>query len=248
VAIQVQDLVNQALLDMHSIAQGEVPNPTESAVALAQLNRILSSLSLDGTFVYTQAVKQFSLAAGVGAYTMGVGATWVTTDRPVRIKGAVVSYQGLQQGLAVMPMGTFQQMISAGEKPAVIEYLASGLPVSPVLAAWATGALPTRLGEDSAAPVKNVRVYPVQTVAASIEVSFWTPLTAFVALTDTVTFPAPGYELALINELTCVLAPSYERTDQMEKYMAIAARSKARISQINAEIELPPPPPAPPQK
>jgi hypothetical protein len=238
VAILVQDLINQALLDMHSIAQGEAPNATESAVALAQLNRILSSLSLDGTFVYNQAVAQFALTGGVGGYTMGSGGAWNTATRPVKVKGAVVTYSGLRQGLRVLPMGVFEQAIAYQDKPAVIEYLTNGQPVSPTLLAWATAAMPTILGEDSAAPLKNVRVHPVPAAGATIEASYWTPLTLFTALTDVVTFPVPGYELTLINELTAVLAPSYGRSDQLQNYLAIAARSKARISEINAAIEL----------
>ena len=246
-AITVQDLVNQALLDMHSIAQGETPNSVESGVALNQLNRILSSLSLDGTFVYTQAVGTFALTANVGAYTMGAGGTWATTARPVRIKGAHVSFNGLKQGVAVLPMGAFADSLQSAEKAGVVEYLATGLPVSPALATWAIAGMPTRLGEDSAAPLKNIRVYPIQNVGASIDVSYWIPLTAFAALTDNVAFPVPGYELMLINELTVVLAPDYGRSADLQTYMAIAARSKARINEVNAGIELPPPPP-PPQK
>lgn len=242
-----QDLVNESLLLLGEIQPGESPSAAESARALLNLNFILSSWSLEGITVYTHAVGNFTLTANQEGYTMGPGGNWNVASRPVKIKGAKVTYQGLSRGLAVMPIGVFEQSLRHDEPIAAIQYLPNGAPVSAVLAAWAAGALPTKLGEDSAAPLKNVRVYPVQTVGATIELSYWTALAAIAALADGVSFPVPGYEAGLTHELAVVLAPSYGRQVSQELSTNMQ-RFKARINDINGQIELgPPPAPAPQQ-
>ncbi len=236
----VQDLVNQALLDLGEIQPGETPNTAESNAIFPVLNRILSSWSLEGIKNYQQAITSFTLTANVEAYTMGNGGTWNTSTagRPVKIKGARVLYQGLEQGVMVMPIGAFEQSLDHNAKTAAIEYLANGQPVSTVLAAWASGNMPTKLGEDSGAPFKNVRIWPVPTTSATIEVSYFVALTAFNALSDTVNFPVPGYEAALVAELAVAIAPSYGNPPAVQGIIANMNRYTQRIIEINGQIEI----------
>lgn len=246
-ALTVQDLVNRALLALGEIQPGEAPNATESANALIRGNYVLDSWSLEGITAYTHAVASFALTANVGAYTMGLGGLWNVAARPVKIKGARISYQGLDRGVLVMPMAVFEQSLKHDEQPVQpVQYLADGSPLNAKLALWAAAALPLKLGEDSAAPLKNIRLWPVQTVAANIELSYWLPLTLFANLTDNVTFPVPGYEAALVNEWAIALAPDYGRPVTQE-LLANSQRFKQRIIDINGQIELGPPPAAPPQ-
>lgn len=238
------DLLTQAMIDLGEIQPGEQMNSAETANGLVKINYVLSSWSLEGITVYTHSVGLFSLTPGMPAYAMGPGAVWLTSQRPVKLKGASISYQGLQQGVAIMPMGAFEQSLAKDERIAAIDYLANGQPASPVLKAWADAALPTRLGEDSAAPVKNIRVHPVPTVSGvQIELSYWTPLPAVANLSDTYQFPVPGYEMALVGELSLVLAPGYGRPVTQE-LLANIQRGKQRITDINGQIELGPPPAA----
>jgi hypothetical protein len=89
-------------------------------------------------------------------------------------------------------------------------------------------------------------VHPIPQAAAAIELSYWLALTTFATLSTAITFPVPGYELALVEELAIVLAPSYGRPVSQE-LRDNAARSKGRIVEINGQIELGPPPAAPNQ-
>jgi hypothetical protein len=100
--------------------------------------------------------------------------------------------------------------------------------------------LVTKLGEDAAGFQKNIRVWPTPNVGCTLEVSYWTPLAPFAAVTDVLNFPAPGYELALVGELALSLAPAYGRVVSAE-LQANYARAKQRLVDINGLIEMGPP-------
>jgi len=218
----VQDVINHALIDLGEIQPDETLNTPETNSAFLKLNLILSSWSLEGLTVYMHQVGNFTLQTGVIAYSMGVGGTWTTTQRPVKIKGATaratVSGGGqIENGLTVLPMAAFE---AAVKNPTA-----------------RSDVLPSLLGEDSAAPLKNIRIWPPPAAYASIEVSYWIPLTAFNALTDTVSFPAPGLELALIGELALTLAPGYGRPVTAE-LAGNVQRAKQRLIETNGAVEV----------
>jgi hypothetical protein len=148
---------------------------------------------------------------------MGVGGTWGTTARPVKIKGATARSTVFENGLTVLPMAQFEAAVRNPTGRSDI--------------------LPSLLGEDAAAPLKNIRIWPPPAANASIEISFWIPLTAFVNLTDTVSFPVPGYELALIGELALTLAPGYGRPVTAE-LAGNAQRAKQRIIALGGQVEV----------
>jgi hypothetical protein len=213
----VQDVITYALISLGEIQPNETPNTDENNWAFANVNLILSSWSLEGFTVYTHQISNFALQTGVISYTMGVGGTWGTTARPVKIKGATARSTVFENGLTVLPMAQFEAAVRNPTGRSDI--------------------LPSLLGEDSAAPLKNIRIWPPPAANASIEISFWIPFTAFVSPADTVSFPEPGLELALIGELALTLAPGFGRPVNAE-LAGNAQRAKQRIIALGGQVEV----------
>ena len=188
----VATLIYLSLRDIEVVYPGQLPSTDEITDGFNTVQEILGSWSHEGLLVPTHAVTVFALAAGTLGYTMGVGAVWATAALPIKIKGAIASVSGFQKGLTVLPMGEYQKLVANG--------------------IGETAALPALLGYDDAAPVRNVRLYPTPSnSAASIEVSYWTPITQFVTSGDTIAFALPAFEQALRNELTLRLAVMFNR-------------------------------------
>lgn len=230
--ILAQDLISACLQDLGRIAPGETPSVNASNAAFLLLNEILSSWSRDGRINYTEKVGTAALTASVDSYTIGVGGTFNTTAYPQNVKGARCSYNGFQQGCHVVPMAEFETLTNAqlGESASLISLI----------------------GVDNAAPLRNARVFPMPNAAATVEYSWWEPLTLISTLSSAVTFPVEGWEAALRSELTVALAPSYG----LEATTTIAAnmqRFRARIAdtgtsnppQPQAPQQAPPGPPQP---
>jgi hypothetical protein len=189
-SITVQQLVNLSLRDLNWIRPGQSPSTDESNDAFNTLQEIIANWSQEGLLVPTHAVTSYSLAANTNAYTFGVSATWATTGLPIKIKGAISSLSGFQQGLEIMNMGDFERSIAN--------------------ATARTDALPSRLGYDDAAPQRNVLLWPTpNSSSAAILVTYWVPMTPFVALTDTVAFALPAFEQAVRDELALRQAPMF---------------------------------------
>lgn len=213
----VQQFINYPLRDLGQIYSGQTPSPDQSADAFNVLQEILGNWSQEGLLVATHVVTTFNLTSGTSAYTMGVGATWVTTGLPVKIKGAVASLTGFQRGLEIMNMGDFEASIRNEVGIAA--------------------ALPTKLGIDDAAPIRNVRLFPPpNNSSATIEVSYWVPIALFTALTDTVSsnaaFALPAFEQAVRDELTLRMAPMF-RVPVTQTMMDNARSSKLALTRID---------------
>jgi hypothetical protein len=211
--VNLQRFINLTYRDIGVIYSGQTPSTDQSNDALDTINEILGNWSQEGLLVPTHAVTSFALTAATAGYTMGVGGTWVTSDLPIKVKGALSSLTGFQQGLEVVPMGEFEASIAN--------------------AIGATATLPTRMGIDNAAPLRNVRLWPTpNSSSAVVEVSYWMPLTAFVALTDTVAFALPAFELALRNEAGLRLANMHKCPVTQDMLLAAQA-SKTALMRID---------------
>lgn len=225
--ITAQNLINGALQDLGRIAPGETPTVTMSTAALVILNEIVSSWSRDGQIAYTDKVVSAALTANLDAYTIGVGGTWASTTYPQKIKeGARCSFSGFQGAVTVIDMADFAR--------------ACDNPVG------GTAALIKIMGVDSAAPLRNVRVFPMPNVATVVEISFWEALTLIATLAANVTYPVEGWEAALRAELVVALCPSYG-LDATTTMGANMARFKARITGTSASMP-PQAPQGPPQQ
>jgi hypothetical protein len=227
----VQQFLYFPLRDIEIVFPGQTPSSDELNDSFQTLNDVLGNWSHEGLLVPTHTLTTFSLVSGISAYTMGVGGTWNTAALPIKIKGAVASVSGFTGPLQVLEMGDFEKLVSdpRGE----------------------TAALPYLLGYDNAAPLRNIRVHHTpNNSAAVVEVSYWTPLTQFVALTDTVSFALPAFQQAIRNELALRLAVMFNRP-VTQPMLANAQASKAALARLEpGEVSDVPAPgaPQPPQQ
>ncbi len=209
----VQSFLNLALRDLQVIFSGQAPSSDQSNEAFSVLNEILASWSFEGLLVPGHAVTTFALTAATSLYTMGVGATWVTSALPIKVKGAISSLTGFQKGMQVMPMGEFEASI-ANEL-------------------GATAVLPSKMGIDNSAPMRNVILWPTpNNSSAVVQASYWMPLTAFSTLGDSVAFALPAFELAVRNELVLRLADMH-RVAVTPSMITNAQSSKMALTRID---------------
>lgn len=210
----VQQLVNLSALDSGLIRSGQTPSTQESSDGLATLNHILSSWSLERLSVHTILHATFSLAAATESYTMGPAATWATTLRPVKILSAEAYSGQFRAGLEVLPLPEFRRR---AQNPTGIRQ-----------------SLPDLLAHDNTATTITVFVFPLPNATISIDVDYWTVLTAFALLGDAISMN-PGYELALRKALAVEMC-SWQRITCPPDLAAAAQNSKAAIVSLNATI------------
>lgn len=202
--MNVQEFINSTLRLIGVIASGESPSTAESNDALSALNQLLSGWSAAGLPVY-QLTRQTVPLTGVQSYTLGF--------RPVRIRSAAVSLtNGINQGLEPY---TAEQWASIRDKSLA-------------------GLIATVYLYDAAFPSPTIRLWPIPATGGTLEMFCLMPLTAFAALSDTVTLP-PGYEHALRFALASVLAPEYGATLTPE-VQANIAESKNGIAAMNQSL------------
>jgi hypothetical protein len=84
-----QVIVNNALVALGILGQGEVANASDSADALTELNSMWDAWSIDEGLIYAELPVDKALTANVGSYTVGTGATF-NTPRPNRIYQAFI--------------------------------------------------------------------------------------------------------------------------------------------------------------
>ena len=253
-ATLVSDIINQAFLNLEAIAVGESITSAEQTDAFLRLNQLIASLSTEGATVYTETLKTFSSSAGVDHYTLGAGGTWDSTVRAQKVVawkatsglfvsgGAPVDFAAFDTAAHAAAQGFIQaaQQAYALEAETAAKIITAMAPFfqTPTFT-WPTialsnAAVPMVLGADTAWPLANVRIFPAPASAASVELTYWVPLTAFTAVSDAVSLP-PGFEQMLHSNLAVVLYPQYPRAGGIPPELAaLAQNSKAAIIQQNS--------------
>lgn len=210
----VQTLANNVLEDLGVMRPGYTPNATDSGEFLTLLNQVIASLSNEQTFVFNILHATFTFTAATGSYTMGPSAVWSTAARPVKIIGALAYSGTIQKGLDIKTIAEFRKAEQNG--------------------IGRRAAIPEMLAHDNTIPTITVFVYPTPLGTASIDIDYWTVITAFAALGDTITWP-PGYELALRKIMTLEMAPMM-KVPISNEMLAEAKLAKQAIQLLNAEI------------
>ena len=190
------------------IATGETPTAAEADDGLKSLNDVLETWNTDGLMVYTSAVQSFTTTPAQAAYTIGPTGQFVTA-RPVEVQGVYASYLGVDYRVAPW---TYDQYQSATIK--------------------ATGALyPTRYAYINDMPDGRIFLWPVPSVAITLNIEIQTQLTYPANLATVLTLP-PGYMRALQWDLAAELAPSYglQLTSQQ---IAMVNGTKAAVKKSN---------------
>ena len=206
----VQTIINRSLRQLGQIATGQSPTASESNEAFIAINAMLGSWFNEKLMVY--AIVDISIPIISGNTTRTIGASGnVVSTRPPKLESAYVIYSTTSIPVEII---NDDQWSAIPEKTATSSY-------------------PTKIYYEPDYPNGTIYLYPVPNGSSTLHVMTWTPLTAFVALTDVISLP-PGYEDALAFNLSVMIAPEYEIGKAPDVIVEMARTTKANIKRVNA--------------
>jgi hypothetical protein len=209
----VRDLISGSLRLLGAISTGETPTAQEQTDAFNSLNDMLDSWSTEGLMVPTKLRETFSLVPGQQTYTFGSGGNF-NSVRPMLIENALIV-------LTVTPETEIPMKIVNKDEWASITVKS------------VQSSVPLYLYNDNAFPLTNVNLWTVPSVATSIVLYSWKPLSDFVTVNDTVSLP-PGYNRAIRYNLALELSAEYG-VSPLPGVAAGALESKANIKRANTK-------------
>ena len=96
-----QQIINGALTTLGILEQGGIPSVSDTTDALAEFNAMWEAMGTDEGWIYTLLPFSGALSAGVGTYTLGLGATF-NTPRPTRVYEAYFILTGVRTKLNIV--------------------------------------------------------------------------------------------------------------------------------------------------
>lgn len=203
-----RDLITAALKKIGCVAPGESPDASEASDGLLEMNRMLSSWSNEGLFIY--AITQETplvLTGGKATYTLGTGGDIGT--RPKSIEAALIRNGSIDYPLNIFSLSQFAAIQN---KSVQSNY-------------------PTDLYDDGGYPLRTITLFPVPSTGVSLILFTKHALSAIATLDTAITLPE-GFEDAIIYNLAKRLAPEYGKAWGVENEEA-AVRSIAGIKRAN---------------
>jgi len=185
-----RDLVTDALLELNVYDAIDSIAPEDAAYVLRKLNRILDNWNAERPAVYADQFSTYTFTPALSPHTIGPSGTWVTSQRPVSIEGAMLLFN------------------TAGN-PQVRITLRDALWYESLSIQSITTQMPTDLYYEPDWPNGKLFFWPVP--SAAYQVTLLTRLVlAKLALDDAFTLP-PGYQDAITLTLCEDIAPTYEK-------------------------------------
>lgn len=181
-------LITGSMRLIEAVESGEAPTTDEQTDALAVLNQLLDSWSIQGLAVYRREFSPYVTAASQARYGIGAGEEW-DGARPTAIAEAYVTIDGYDYGLRVLTDSEY-----ASEPNKTLE-----------------SSVPESIYYDPAYPDGRVYVVPVPDTALTITLVHDEAFTALASVSTSLSFP-PGYERALRYALAVELAPEFGKT------------------------------------
>jgi hypothetical protein len=221
----VLDVIKSSMRKIGALGQGETPSVSEAADALAALNLLLASWSIERINIYTKLRSTHALQANVQTYTIGVGGVF-NVARPVMLDAAkILQSNGLESELAILKRAEDWNAIPEKSVAAV---------------------QPLSLYDDYAYPLSTLHLWPKPSGTPTLVLVSWQQLTGFTLVTDTFDLP-PGYQLPIECSLAVLIAPDYGR-EIPAAVASIAGSSRSTVAQMNVAQGLPEIPSGPPQQ
>ncbi len=204
------DLLTAAFRKGRILGADQVPTDSESADALAALNRMLDAWRIDKQLVYQVVQENFALVAGQASRTIGAGGNF-DTSWPVKIvEGCFVRRNGEDTPIKVLE-----------ER---VQY--DAIPIK------TTQGLPRWLFYDRAYPLGTIYFYFVPDAADQVYLNSWKQLQAIADLAAVVTLP-PGYEDLIVDGLAIRLCPEYG-LEVPQSVKTNFATTKRNLGNVNA--------------
>ena len=181
------DMIKRAyrLIGVYSL--GETPSADETVDGLAAMNAMLDSWANEKLMVYAPSLDVITLVPSQSAYTIGpTGGT--VSPRPQSIDDATyLVYAGVSYPIEVITLAQYNSIALKG----------------------LTTDIPQALWYRPDYPNGTITLYPVPTVAMTLNLWSWKWLAGFSSATTQITLP-PGYEDAIVYNLAEALAPENE--------------------------------------
>lgn len=200
------EIIEPSLRKIHVLGRGQILPNEQAQDALSALNSMIASWSVEGNLVFTETSETFNLT-GAGNYSIGSGADFDTV-RPVEIESVYVSNGETDY---------FLEQYDQNQYARVTDKSVSGIP--------------NVFYYDANYPTANIYFLPIPTSAQTVTINSKKPLTAFPDLTTDISLP-PGYDRALIYNLSVEQAPEYEK-EPSRAIIAIAEESKSALITAN---------------
>lgn len=215
-------IIQEALLSIGQLAEGELPSPETSESCRIRLNSMMDSWNNESLIVYQVRNEAFTLGAGQSSRTIGVGGNFNTTW-PIKILESSYVTDSTNAPNINFPL----QVVNQAQYNSIVNKTI-------------TGPYPQYVYYDRAHPLGTLYFWPVPVTTLALTLGTWRQLAAFDELTDVVTLP-PGYEEALTFNLACRVAPSFgvEPSASVQKYAMESKRNIKRSNAQNSTLDLP---------
>jgi len=204
-----QTVLEDALREIGCFPPDGAVSAGELNEGLNRLNRVVSALSLEGLLINAVTRETFTLTAGQASYTWYTGGNF-NSARPAQILDASATIGTIDYPVALIEGDDYEAI---GNKT---------LRSDPASVLWFNPAYPQAV----------VYLWPVPASGYSLNIQSLKPLTAFAALSTTVSLP-DGYETVLILATAASWANTYGTAlslDQQRELRALKRRIKVANS------------------
>jgi hypothetical protein len=203
-----RDIITDALRKIHVLGKGSSLDNDEAQDALGTLNQMLSSISVQGGYVYAETKETFNLGSAI-SYTIGSGGDFNTT-RPVKITSMYTTLGDIDYPTQQISNTEYSYITSkdvAGGNPYYFYY-------------------------DGNYPLGRIYFYP-QPIGGTVTINSLKQLSSFTTLDTTFVLP-PEYEAMLVYNLATWIAPEYER-EASASVQRIAKQTKNNVLIQNSQ-------------
>ena len=212
----VHDIIEQAFQLIGVAQSGEKIPAEDAATALTTLNMMIGMWNSERLMVNGWTDATHSLTVGDAVYTIGPSGADITAARPFKIERAFVRYNAGSMAydyqLEIVPVGKYQEVFLKGM----------------------TTTYPCYLWYNPTFPNGTITLYPVPSQACELHVVSYAQISEFAALTTSINL-APGYDMALVNNLALKLCLKFGKQPQA-LLVTEAAESKAAVMRANSEM------------
>jgi hypothetical protein len=203
------DIITRSLRLLGVLATTETPDGATGADALATLNTILDTWSLEKLNNWAMLNSTYAITANVGTYTIGASGAALTSQRPIQIESAFIRDSSNSDfSLEIIPNDLYQQISSKSD----------------------TATIPTHLSYNPTYPNGTINLYPIPSLNVTLGLSQVLQLARFTLISSSVTFPL-GYENALGYALAVELGPEYGKYNP--EIVRLAQEKKAILKNAN---------------
>lgn len=228
-ATTVREIIKSSLRKINAIQPGEDPTDDDLNITLESLEGMIDSWSNEKLMIYSMNPYYFVAQPGKQTYTLGPGGDW-DIERPMQIQQAYVRYNAQ---VTSSPPYVFTFPTNTADLPIA---QANDSQWASIAVKQLSAVFPTILYDDGNYPLRNISLYPIQSVTQVIALWLWQPLDNFTDLDNTIEFP-PGYERAIIYNLACEIAPEFGKSVTPET-LETALDSKMALAAVNSSPQM----------